>query len=32
MERVLIIDDDAALCELLKEYLTPGGICRRGRS
>lgn len=26
MERILIIDDDAALCELLKEYLTPEGF------
>ena len=26
MERVLIIDDDAALCELLKEYLSPEGF------
>lgn len=26
MERVLIIDDDMSLCELLKEYLTPEGF------
>lgn len=26
MERVLIIDDDLTLCELLKEYLSPEGL------
>lgn len=26
MERVLVIDDDVALCELLTEYLTPEGF------
>ena len=26
MERILIIDDDVALCELLTEYLAPEGF------
>jgi two-component system response regulator CpxR len=27
MERILVVDDDASLCQLLEEYLGPEGFC-----